>query len=119
MGLKDYRACCCFAAIFFAASLTWAGDASGFKFHPDTLAFANSTVFAYQEGKIVSHSNPGQKEKAKRYTRRCFVMSRTVVQFYKFAGFDPHAPPLDDDRGIRPCHQNNASFFPATAICAR
>lgn len=96
MGLKDCRACGCFAAIFFAASFAWGGDASGFNFHRNTLAFANSTVFAYQEGKIVSHSNPDPKQKVKRYTRRCFVMSRTVVQFYKFARFDPHAPPLDD-----------------------
>ena len=96
MRLGDCRSCGCFAAIFFAASLTWAGDASRFNFHRDTLAFANSTVFAYQQGKIVSHGDPDPKGKPKRYTRRCFVMSRTVIQFYKFAQFDPHASPLDD-----------------------
>jgi hypothetical protein len=96
MRLGDCRSCGCFAAIFFAASLSWAGDASRFNFHRDTLAFANSTVFAYQQGKIVSYGDPDPKEKPKRYTRRCFVMSRTVVQFYKFAQFDPHASPLDD-----------------------
>src|SRR5260370_19201013 len=31
-----------------------------------------------------------------RYPRRCFVMRRTVAQFYKFARFDPHSQPLDD-----------------------
>ncbi|HEV2994349.1 MAG TPA: hypothetical protein VGW99_00175, partial [Chthoniobacterales bacterium] len=92
MGLRDCRSCGCVAAVSFAASLAYAGDASGFNFRRDTLAFANSTVFAYQQGTIVSHRNPDQKEKSKRYTRRCFVMSRTVVQFYKFARFDPHAP---------------------------
>jgi hypothetical protein len=96
MGLRDCRSCGCVAAVSFAASLAYAGDASGFNFRRDTLAFANSTVFAYQQGTIVSHRNPDQKEKSKRYTRRCFVMSRTVVQFYKFARFDPHAPALDD-----------------------
>jgi hypothetical protein len=88
-------------AVFIAAPLAWAGDASGFHFHPDTLAFANSTVFAYQQGKIVSHGNPDQKEKSKGYTRRCFVMSRTVVQFYKFARFDPHASPVDDNELVK------------------
>jgi hypothetical protein len=96
MRLKGCRSCGCFAAISFAASIAWAGDASEFDFRHDTLAFANSTVFAYEQGKIVSHGNPDHKEKSKRYTRRCFVMSRTVVQFYKFARFDPHASPLDD-----------------------
>ncbi len=91
MRLGDCRSCGCFAAIFFAASLTLAGDASRFNFQRDTLAFANSTVFAYQQGKIVSYGDPDPKQKSKRYTRRCFVMSRTVVQFYKFAQFDPNA----------------------------
>jgi hypothetical protein len=96
MRLTAFVSCGCFTATFFAASLAWAGDASGFNFHRDTLAFANSTVFGYEQGKIVSHANSAQKEKLKPYTRRCFVMSRSVVQFYKFARFDPHGSPLDD-----------------------
>ncbi len=54
------------------------------------------TVFEYQHG--IPHARrdkPGQ-EKVHRYTRRCFVMSRTVVQFHKFARFDPRAPALGD-----------------------
>jgi hypothetical protein len=101
MRFWEYRSYGCLAAIFFAASLARAGDASGFNFKRDTLAFANSTVFAYEQGKIVSHDNPNQKEKSKRYTRRCFVMSRTVVQFYKFARFDPHAAPLADKELVK------------------
>ena len=55
---------------------------------------ANWTVFAYEQGKIRAYSNP--REKSDRYTRRCFVMSRTVLQFRKFARFDPRAAPLTD-----------------------
>jgi hypothetical protein len=94
MRMRNCRRYGWFVAIFFATHLTQAAT-SGFKFDRDTLAFANSTVFAYEQGKIVSHTN-GQKEKSQRYTRRCFVMTRTVLQFYKFARFDPHDPPLDD-----------------------
>ena len=57
-----------------------AGPAAGFSFHPDTLAFANTTVFAYEQGKIVSHRNFFERKKPDRYTRRCFVMSRTVAR---------------------------------------
>ena len=42
-------------------------------------------------------SGGAEKEKTPRYTRRCFVMCRTVVQFQKFARFDPKARPLDDE----------------------
>jgi len=73
-----------------------AGSASGFSYYRDSLAFANTTVFAYEQGKIVSHRNFFERKKPDRYTRRCFVMTRTVEQFYKFARFDPKSPPLDD-----------------------
>jgi hypothetical protein len=72
------------------------GPAAGFDYHRDTLAFANTTVFAYEQGKIVSHHNFFERKKPDRYTRRCFVMTRTVEQFYKFARFDPNSPPLDE-----------------------
>jgi hypothetical protein len=73
-----------------------AGSATGFDYHRDTLAFANTTVFAYEQGKIVSHHNFFERKKPDRYTRRCFVMTRTVEQFYKFARFDPNSPRLDE-----------------------
>ena len=52
------------------------------------------TVFEYQNG--IAHLRRGESAKQKRYTRRCFVLCRTTMQFKKFARFDPHAPPLDD-----------------------
>ena len=70
--------------------------ASDFCFDRDTVSFANSTVFEYRQG----HPHlRRQREKGepKRYTRRCFVMCRTTMQFQKFARFDPHAAPLDDN----------------------
>lgn len=67
--------------------------ASNLDFKRETLAFANSTVFAYEKGKVVRRNN---EEKSERYTRRCFVMSRTVLQFHKFARFEPHGAPLND-----------------------
>src|SRR5437762_11216387 len=63
-------------------------------FDQDTVGFANMTVFEYQNG--IAHLRRGESAKQKRYTRRCFVLCRTTMQFKKFARFDPHAPALDD-----------------------
>jgi len=63
-------------------------------FKDDTVAFANMTVFEYENG--IAHVRRGESAKQKRYTRRCFVLCRTTMQFKKFARFDPHAPPLND-----------------------
>ena len=64
-------------------------------FKEDTVGFANMTVFEYQNG--IATLRRGESAKQKRYTRRCFVLSRTTLQFKKFARFDPHAPPLNDE----------------------
>jgi hypothetical protein len=80
----------------FVAKSFGAGPAAGFDYYRDTLGFANTTVFAYEQGKIVSHHNFFERKKPDRYTRRCFVMTRTVEQFYKFARFDPNSPRLDE-----------------------
>lgn len=65
-----------------------------FRFDRDTFAFANMTVFQYENG--VAHLRRGEDARQRRYTRRCFVLSRTAMQFRKFARFDPHLPPLND-----------------------
>jgi len=80
------------ATIFLALASAHAGPSEGFNFHPDTLSFANWTVFTYENGHIVSHKN----QYGHHYSRRCFVMTRTVEQFYKFARFEPKAPRIDD-----------------------
>lgn len=74
---------------------------SDFKFDRDTLSFTNSTVFEYSGGYAQSKPKTAEGEKQKRYTRRCFVMSRSVLQFYKFARFDPRAPALNDEELVR------------------
>ena len=65
-----------------------------FSFKRDTFAFANETIFEYHDGRASLRHESSQK--AKRFTQRCFVMSRSVVQFRKFGRFDPSRPPLDD-----------------------
>ena len=71
--------------------------ADKFRFDRDTLGFTNSTVFEYHEGVASLRRSSGiEKERTPKYTRRCFVMCRTTLQFQKFARFDPNAKPLDD-----------------------
>src|SRR3982751_138829 len=93
MRLGDCRSWGCCAAIFLAAASAQAGSADGFDYSRDTLSFANWTVFTYENGHIISHKN----QFGHHYSRRCFVMTRAVAQFYKFARFEPHAPKLDEN----------------------
>jgi hypothetical protein len=81
-------------AIFLGGLVASSTAAADFQFKRDTLAFENSTVFEYHEG--VASLRRGEKEKSPRYTRRCFTMCRTVLQFQKFARFDPRGTPLND-----------------------
>ena len=92
MGFRDCRSWGWLAAIFLAATSARAGSADGFNFERDTLSFANWTVFTYENGHIVSHKN----QFGHHYSRRCFVMTRTVEQFYKFARFEPKVARVDD-----------------------
>lgn len=63
-----------------------------FAYPADTFAFANETVFAYRDGMPVADDRaPGE-----RYTHHCFVMAAGAVQFWKFARFEPGAPPVSD-----------------------
>lgn len=64
-----------------------------FRYEADTFSFANETVWNYVNGSVQADSprDPGKKRD---YTRRCFVVTRAAVQFWKFARFDPNAPPL-------------------------
>src|SRR2546423_527213 len=96
MRLRGCRSYGCVAAIFFAITATSAraGSADGFDYSRDTLSFANWTVFTYENGRVVSHKN----QFGHHYSRRCFAMTRTVAQFYKFARFEPNAPKLDDNQ---------------------
>jgi hypothetical protein len=67
-----------------------------FRYDTDTFSFANETVWNYVGGSVQAGSpqTPAQKRD---YTRRCFVVTRAAVQFWKFARFDSHAAPLASD----------------------
>jgi len=84
-----------------------AGPGWAFDFERDTFAFSNETVWRYANGRPAEPTGEGGD--AERYTRRCFVMSGAVVQFWKCARFDPDAAPVAPDelarrvREIRRC----------------
>jgi len=71
---------------------------SEFRFDRDTFAFQNATVLKYQDGIAFFRPKSEADDPANKYTRRCFVMTRTVMQFHKFARFDPRAAPLNDQQ---------------------
>ena len=85
-----------FFAVALAVVLTQ-GNAScaPFNFQHDTFAFKNATVLKYKHGHPILRRQLAA-DPTNKYTRRCFVMSRSVIEFRKFARFDPHGAPLDD-----------------------
>ena len=62
-----------------------------FEFQKDTFAFANETVWSYEGGRpeTVRREDGTLRRNETRYMRRCFVVSRAAVQFWKFARFVP------------------------------
>jgi hypothetical protein len=89
----------CRLAIFVAVALARASaSGSDFRFDRDTFAFQNATVLKYKNGVPSLRARSTSDDPANKYSRRCFVMTRTVMQFRKFARFDPHGAPLDDNQ---------------------
>jgi len=85
----------CWLGVFAAVTFARADSvASGFRFDRDTFAFANQTVFEYHDGHASLRKASAKKKDA--YNRHCFVMSRTAMQFKKFARFELRSAPLDD-----------------------
>lgn len=68
-----------------------------FSFERDTLAFDNETRWKYQNGKHSGYAEPDPKDPEGEYTLHCFVMSRSVRQFFQFARFDAGRSKLDED----------------------
>ena len=66
-----------------------------FRFETDGFAFANETVWNYVGGRVEA-AEEKENRREPRYTRRCFVVSRAAVQFWKFARFDPTGTPLTE-----------------------
>ena len=67
-----------------------------FRYDKESFAFANETVWNYVDGSVQAESRTSTKKRA--YTRRCFVVTRAAVQFWKFARFDVRAPALAKDK---------------------
>jgi hypothetical protein len=62
----------------------------------DTYAFKNETVWNYGGGSVKAGADTTKNQR--QYTRRCFVLSRSIVQFWKFAKFDPDGKRLNDEQ---------------------
>ena len=72
------------------------GFATAFNFERDTFAFQNATVLKYKNGRPTLERRSTVGDPPNQYTRACFVMTRTAMQFHKFARFDPRGVPLND-----------------------
>ena len=82
------------AAIFLA--LTSALLAREFDPRRDAFAFSNDTVMNYE----VTHDGRlhiGTKAKSDKATHACFLFTRSAMQFWKFARFEPGQPRLPDE----------------------
>ena len=71
-----------------------------FCYETDRFAFANETVWNYVEGEVRPQAER-EPTVARRYTRRCFVMVRAALQFWKFARFESTGSPLPNDELAR------------------
>ena len=72
------------------------GFATAFNFERDTFAFQNATVLKYKNGRPTLERRSTIGDPPNQYTRACFVMTRTAMQFHKFARFAPSSAPLND-----------------------
>jgi hypothetical protein len=84
------------SALAVFALLHGSAAAAEFRFDRDTFAFQNATVLKYHDGIAFFRPQSEAGDPANSYTRRCFVMTRTAMQFRKFARFEPHDVPLND-----------------------
>jgi hypothetical protein len=63
-----------------------------FEFDRDTLTFANELVWEYRPDPLTGRMRPRRNERPPEYTHRCFVMARSVRQFFYHARFEPDQP---------------------------
>jgi len=95
--MRGVRSICCGLITLPVLALAGAFDPNH-----DTPGYANETVFAY-DGRPTAGVEDGVK-----YTRRCFILVKGVLQFRKFARFEPDTPALERDeierRIVEVCH---------------
>jgi len=88
-----------------------------FDFQRDTLAYSNQLIWEYHfdpQGKWVHEVCKPDPT----YVMRCFVMGRSVRQFFQHATFDPSLPVVDDDT-YRELIQRVVSIDPTRVVPAR
>ena len=69
-----------------------------FRFPQDTFSFSNQLYFDYQttqKGEV--RANRRANEKIPDYSRHCFVLIRSALQFQRFAEFRPDLPALTEN----------------------
>ena len=72
-----------------------------FQFERDTFAFAHELVWQYRFDAATGQMNTFRTEPPATYYHRCFVMVRSVRQFFHHAHFDPALPAPDTDTSRR------------------
>ena len=80
-------------------SLATLGNATPFHFPQDTFSFSNQLYFDYQttqKGNVQAHRRADGKTPD--YSRHCFVLVRSLLQFRRFAEFRPDLPKLTEDQ---------------------
>jgi len=78
-----------------------APDRRPFDFTRDTFAFANETVWRYGVDAASGRQTTARKDQIPAYTLRCFVLARSVKQFFLHARFDPSATPPEESTARR------------------
>jgi hypothetical protein len=73
-----------------------AGAARPFVFERDTFSFPNELVWAYQFDPATGRAASYRRDPPPAYAHHCFVLARSVRQFFWHARFEPAAPPLAD-----------------------
>jgi hypothetical protein len=90
--VRKYLVCLCALAL-----LTFKAESRTFNPKTDVFSFSNELYFDYkptQTGEVsITHRAPG---KTPDYSRHCFILARSVLQFYKFAEFRPDLPKVSD-----------------------
>lgn len=72
-------------------------DKTHFNWQTDTLSFPNDTflVKGHDESIDIKQQENGYPPI---YMHRCFVLTRAVIQFHKFARFDPSLPKVSEEK---------------------
>jgi hypothetical protein len=73
-----------------------AGAARPFVFERDTFAFPNELVWAYRFDPATGKATSYRRTPPPTYAHHCFVLARSVRQFFYHAHFAPEQPALED-----------------------